>query len=93
MGLGGQRVLWLSRQPGGSCVLLGAGPHGHLVEGAEEAVEHHRVDDLLVADAVAGPSTGKEVGGLGHGLHATGHHHVGFAGLDHLIGQVDGVEP
>ena len=92
VGLGGQLVLRLAGQAGGGGVLLGAGAHGHLVEGAEEAVVHHRVDDLLVADAVAGPGPGEEVGRLGHGLHAAGHHDVGLAGLDHLVGQVDGVD-
>ncbi len=45
-----------------------------------------------VTDAVAGPCPGQEVGGLGHGLHAAGHHDLGVAGADHLVGQVDGVE-
>ncbi len=34
----------------------------------------------------------EEVGALGHRLHAAGHHDLGVAGLDHLVGQVDGVE-
>ena len=93
MALGGELVLRLAGEAGGGGVLLGAGAHRDLVEGAEEAVVHHRVDDLLVADAVAGASARQQVGRLGHRLHAAGHDDVGLALLDHLIGQVDGVEP
>ncbi len=32
--------------------------HRALVEGARQAVEHHRVDDLLVTQSVAGPRAG-----------------------------------
>jgi hypothetical protein len=92
VGLGGQLVLGLALEAGRRGVLLGAGAHGHLVEGAEEAVVHHRVDDLLVADAVPGARSGQEVGRLGHGLHAAGDDDVGLAVLDHLVGEVDGVE-
>src|SRR3546814_8538534 len=40
--LGGDLVLRLAGEPGRSGVLLGAGTHRALVEGAEEAVVHHR---------------------------------------------------
>ena len=41
---------------------------------------------------IAGAGVGQEVRGVGHGLHAAGDDDVGVAGLDHLVGQVDGVE-
>ena len=74
-------------------VSLRGKPHRALVERAGQAIEHHGVDDLLVADAVTGASAGQEVGGVGHGLHAARNDDVGFAGADHEIRQVDGLEP
>ena len=76
-------VLRLAVEAGGGRVLLGAGAHGHLVEGAEQAVVHHRVDDRLVAEAVALAGPGEQVRGLGHRLHAAGDDDVGRARLDH----------
>jgi len=77
----------------GSVVTLGAQTHGAVVEGAEEAVVHHRVHDVLVADAVAGAGPREQVGSLRHRLHAPGDDDVGLTGIDHQVGQVDGVEP
>jgi hypothetical protein len=74
-------------------VALGREPHGALVEGARQAVEHHRVDDLLVADAVAGARAGQQVRRVGHRLHAARDDDVGLAGADHEVGQVDGLQP
>ena len=73
-------------------VLLGAGAHGDLVDGAEQAVVHHRVDQGTVAHAVALTGLGQQVGRLGHRLHAAGHDDVGLARLDVEIGEVDGVD-
>jgi hypothetical protein len=93
VGPGGELVLLVARDALGllAAVRLGGGAHGHVVELVPQAVVHHRVDDLLVADAVAAPGTGEQVGGVGHGLHAAGDDDVGLAGLDHQVGQVDGV--
>ena len=85
-------VLALAGHAVGAVVALGAEAHGALVEGAEQPVVHHRVDQRAVPDPVAGPGPGQQVGGLGHRLHAAGHHDVGLAGVDHQVGQVDGVE-
>ena len=90
--LGRQLVLRGPLEAGRRGVLLGAGAHRDLVEGAEQAVVHHRVDDLLVAEAVAGTGAREQVGRLGHRLHAAGHHDVGVARLHELVGQVDRVE-
>ena len=64
-----------------------------MLKRAGQAVGHHRIDDRPVTDAVAGAGLGEQVGGIGHGLHATSHHGVGFAEADHLGGQVDGMQP
>ena len=90
---GGEGVLLLAADALGllAAVGLGAGAHGDVVELVPEAVVHHRVDDLLVADPVAAPGAGEEVRGVGHGLHAAGDDDVGLAGVDHEVGQVDGV--
>jgi hypothetical protein len=93
VGLGRQVVLRLAGQAGRRRVPLGARAHGHLVEGAEQAVVHHRVDDRAVTQAVALAGTGKQVGRLRHRLHAAGDHHLGGAGLDQQIREKDGVEP
>jgi len=55
-------VLALARDADLLVVALGGEPHGAVVEGAREAVEHHRVDEHAVAQAVAGPGTGQQVG-------------------------------
>ena len=86
-------VLALPGDLGLLVVALGGEAHGDVVEGIGQAVVHHRVDQRHVAEAVAGAGAGQQVGGLGHRLHAAGHHDLGVAGLDHLVGQVDGVEP
>ena len=86
-------VLALARDAGLLVVLLGGEAHGDVVEGVGQAVEHHGVDQGAVAEAVAGARTGQQVGRLGHRLHAARHHDVGVAGADHLVGQVDRVEP
>lgn len=96
----GAHARWTWRRPrparrvqaGHAGVLLGAGTHGALVDGAEQAVEHHRVDDLLVAHAHAAAGVGQQVRGVGHGLHAAGDDDVGLAGLDEEVGHHDGVD-
>ncbi len=73
-------------------VALGRGSHRNLVEGAEQAVVHHRVDDLLVAEPVAGASAGQQVGRSRHRLHPAGDDDVGLAGADGEVGEMEGVE-
>jgi hypothetical protein len=53
---------------------------------------HHGIDEPAVADPVTGASAGQQIRGLGHGLHAAGNHDVGVAGVDHQVGEVDGIE-
>ena len=92
VGQGGELVLPLAGDTVGAVVPLGAEAHGAVVEGAEQPVVHHRVDQGAVAEPVAGAGAGEQVGRLGHRLHAAGHHDVGVAGVDEEVGQVDGVE-
>ena len=89
---GRQLVLPGPGDAGGLGVGLGAGAHVDVVEGAPQAVADHGVHRGHVAQAVAGPGAGQQVGGLAHRLHAPGHDHVGLARLDQLVGQVDGVD-
>ena len=74
-------------------VALGAEAHQAGVERAPQAVGDDRVAQLGVA--VAEPAAGAvgEVRRVGHRLHAAGDDDVGLAGGDHLVGEVDGVEP
>ena len=44
------------------------------VIGILEPVEEHVVDHLAMADAGAAAHLGQNVGGVGHALHAAGHH-------------------
>ncbi len=53
---------------------------------------HHRVDDLLVAEPVAGAGAGEQVGRLRHGLHPAGDDDFSLARPDREVGEVDRVE-
>ena len=89
---GRQRVLALARDAEGAAVDVRAHAHRDMVEGAEQPVVHHRVDDPLVTEAVAGPGARQQVGRPGHRLHAAGDDDGGLAGADHEVGEVDGVQ-
>ena len=52
-----------------------------------QAVEHHVVEDAVVADAVAGARLGQQVRRVGHRLHAAGNDHVGRAGAQQVVRQ------
>ena len=54
---------------------------------------HHRVHDALVPEPVTGPGARQQVRRLGHRLHAAGDDDRRLAGLDHEVGEVNGVEP
>ena len=73
-------------------VLLGAAAHVHRVERAPQAVVDHRVDDRVVAHAVAGARAGEDVRRTRHRLHAAGDDDLGVARRDHLVGEVDRVD-
>ena len=64
---------------------------GHLAVGVFQAVVGHVVQQRAVAIAVAGAPLGDQVRGIGHALHAAGHHHVLAAGLDQVMGQHHGL--
>ena len=64
-----------------------------MVEGIGQPVVHHGVDQHPVAEPVAGTGPGEQVGRLRHRLHPARHHDLRVTGPDHLIGQVDGVQP
>ena len=74
-------------------VALGAEAHQAGVERAPQAVGDDRVAQLGVAVAEAAAGAVGEVRRVGHRLHAAGDDDVGLAGGDHLVGEVDGVEP
>ena len=94
VGGGRERVLALPGDLGARRVVaVGGEAHRALVEGAGEPVVHHRVDQRAVAEAVAGAGLGEQVRGAAHRLHAAGDDDLGVAGRDHLVGEVDGVEP
>jgi hypothetical protein len=73
-------------------VILGARAHVQGVEGAPQAVADHRVDDLVVAHAVAGARPRQQVRRVGHRLHAARDHDFGVAVVDHLVGEVQRVD-
>ena len=77
--LRGELVLRLAVEAGRCRVLLGAGTHGALLERAEQAVVHHRVDHGLVTEAVPGAGPRQQVRRVGHRLHAAGDDDVGLA--------------
>jgi hypothetical protein len=74
-------------------VALGPGAHVDGVERAPQAVVDHRVGDLAVPHAIALARLLQQVGRLGHRLHPAGDDHLGVTRLDHLVGEVDGVDP
>src|SRR6185437_10059926 len=64
--------------------------HAHrlAVVGIGQAVPRHVVDQLAVAIADAGARV-DHVRGVGHRLHAAGHHHAGRTGLDQVVAEHD----
>ena len=64
---------------------------GHLAVGVFQAVVGHVVQQRAVAIAVAGAALGHQVRGVGHALHAAGHHHILAAGPDQVMGQHHGL--
>src|SRR5262249_40472598 len=66
---------------------LGLLAHMHALEGAPEAVMHHRVDHLGVAHTIAGARLGQQVRRIAHAFHAAGDVEVPVAGLDRLRGE------
>ena len=73
-------------------VALGRETHRAVIEGAGEPVEHHRVHHGLVANAVPRPGARQQVGRVRHRLHAARDDDVGFAGTNHQVRQVDGLQ-
>ncbi len=73
-------------------VALGTRAHVDGVERAPQAVVDHRVEQLAVAHPVALACVLQQVRRSGHRLHAAGDDDLGVAGLDHLVGEVDGVD-
>ena len=59
--------------------------------GVFQAIEHHVVINLVVAQAVAAARFFEQVGRVGHAFHAAGHHHAGRACLDSVGSQHDGL--
>src|SRR5204863_275360 len=67
---GGELVLLLAADAEPRVVALRRLPHGDLVEGAEQTIVRHRVDQRAVAVLVALARTRQQVRGVGHGLHS-----------------------
>ena len=74
-------------------VELGGVTHAAQVERAVQGVVRGRVDDLVVAVAVAGAGAGQQVRAVGHRLHAARDDDVELAGADQLVGHRDRVQP
>ena len=74
-------------------VEVGRVAHAAQVERAVQRVVRGRVDDLVVAVAVAGPGTGQQVRAVGHRLHAARDDDVELADADQLVGHRDRVQP
>ena len=64
---------------------LGSGAHVEFVIDVPQPVVDHGVDQVSVAHAVAGTGLLKQVGRVGHRLHAAGNDDVGVAGLNRLV--------
>ncbi|MDQ0695753.1 hypothetical protein QF048_002195 [Streptomyces sp. W4I9-2] len=93
VGLRADRVLGGAVETEAAVVLLGRLSHRDVLVRVGEAVVRHRVQHLDRAVLVALAGLGEQVRGVGHGLLATGDHHVELPGADELVGQRDGVEP
>ena len=87
----GKVVQALAAVVAGGGDVLGEDPHQLAGLGVLEAVQEHMVLELAVAEAIAGTRLGEHVGGIGHGLHAAGQHHLGAAGADQVVGQHGGL--
>jgi hypothetical protein len=87
MALQRERVLLLARHAVRLGHDLAAAAHVVVLVGLPQAVVHHRVDQLAVAEAHPFPRLGQEVGRVGHGLHSARDHDVGVAGRDALRGE------
>ena len=64
-----------------------------MLEGAEQAVVDHRIVDRVVTEAVSAARFQQQIGRVGHGLHAAGDGDVGLAAGDHLIREIDRIDP
>ena len=58
-----------------------------------QAIDDHRVEQFLIAEAIAGARTGEQVRTIGHGLHAAGDHDFRFAERDALRSQSTAFRP
>ncbi|MCY1360175.1 hypothetical protein D9M69_467900 [compost metagenome] len=84
----GKRVLGFTAEAVGFGAVFGEGAHqAALVVGVFEAVQEHRVLHSTMAHAVSGTGAIQQVGRVGHAFHATGHHHIGTARQQHVVGQ------
>ena len=88
----GPLVLLLAEDAEGLVLQVGGLAHRAVIEGAEEAVVVHRIDELAVAEASTPARIGKQVGGVAHRLHATRHDHAGFVEANGAIGHGDSGE-
>ncbi len=82
----GEGVLLLARELvlGGAIFAEGAHRAARLV-GVFQAVEHHVVEDAVVAHAVAAAALEHQVGRVGHAFHAAGDHDLVRAGKQQVV--------
>ena len=59
--------------------------------GVLQPVQHHVIEDAVMADAIAAARLGQQIGRVGHALHAAGHHDLGRAGVDDVVRQHGGL--
>ena len=82
----GEFVLGATRKAVFGGAVLAKGAHGAAsLVGVFQAVKHHVVEDLAVADTNAAAALGQQVRRVGHAFHATGHHHVVAAHQQHVM--------
>ena len=93
VGPGRELVLLLAGDAQLGVVRLGRLAHRALIEGAEQAVVGHRVDQRAVAVLVAAACAGQQVRRIRHRFHAARDDDVVLAGGNQLVGERDRVEP
>src|SRR5690554_3265032 len=86
-------VLFLAGDPETLVLQVRRLAHRALVEGAEETVVLHHVDDVRISDADSPAKVTDHMGGVGHAFHAARHHELGLAEADGPVCQGDGRHP
>ncbi|MOA09461.1 hypothetical protein D3C78_1292920 [compost metagenome] len=88
----GKRILLLARELVLGCAVFAKRAHGTAgLVSVLQAVEHHVVENLVVAHAVAAAALLQQVRRIGHAFHAARDHHIAAAGHQLVMGQQRGL--